>query len=72
MTALPIGRDTLMPSFERPRSKYPRSCGLEVRRWLVGEHHRGLLHERPRDGHPLLLSAAQLVWPMIAFVGEAD
>lgn len=35
--------------------------GVERTRRLVGENHVGLIHQRPRHGHTLLLATAQLV-----------
>jgi hypothetical protein len=34
---------------------------IKASRWLVHDNHRWLVDERHRDGHPLLLSAAELM-----------
>src|SRR5262249_47677329 len=45
---------------------------VEIGRGLVGEHELGLFHQRPSDGYPLLLAAAQLVGAVLALIDQAD
>jgi hypothetical protein len=44
---------------------------IEARRGLVGDHERGPLDQRPRDGHPLALAAGQRVGPVLRMLGQA-
>jgi len=45
--------------------------GIERRGRLVEQHDLRLHRQRPGDGHPLLLTARQLVWPGVALVEYA-
>jgi hypothetical protein len=44
---------------------------VEIARGLVGEHDGGIVHQRARDGHALLLSARQLARMVVFALGEA-
>jgi hypothetical protein len=47
------------------QSENPLRCpAVEGARRFVGENQRRVVDERPGDGHPLLLSARELVRPM--------
>ena len=46
--------------------------GVQVAGRLVGEHHGGLGHQRPRNRHALLLAAGQLGRPVRQAVAEVD
>ena len=46
--------------------------GVEGRGRLVEEHERGIVHERPADGHPLALAARELAGQVVAPVGQAQ
>ena len=39
--------------------------GIQVARGLVGEDDGGVVDQRPRDSHPLLLTAGKLVWTAV-------
>ena len=45
---------------------------VEGRHRLVGEHQLGLLHQRPGDGHALLLAAGERVGAALVASFEAD
>src|ERR1700730_17054419 len=40
-------------------------AAVEISRWLVGQHHLGIIHQSARDGDALLLSAGELTRMMI-------
>ena len=44
--------------------------GIKVSGGLVGEHHRGRVHQSPTDGHPLLLTAGELVRQVVLPAGK--
>ena len=46
--------------------------GVEVAGRLVGQDDGGIGHQRPRDGHPLPLSARELVRPVLHAVRQPD
>src|SRR5690606_17709397 len=48
-----------------------RGGRVEARYGLVGEHHRRLLGQRPRDAHALLLAAGERVGPHERLLGDA-
>jgi len=46
--------------------------GVDARHRLVGQDHRRLLEQRPRDGHALLLAARERVYPATGETVEAN
>src|SRR2546422_6284211 len=60
-------RSTLFPYTTLFRS---RRALVQVAGGLVGEEHGGLVHERARDGHALLLAARQLAGVGLRLRGE--
>ena len=57
-----------------PEEVHDRLAGVrvEIARRLVGEDDRWAVDERPRDGHPLLLSARQFRRPVLEAVPKPD
>ena len=52
-TGLPLDSANLLPGLQA-------QPGVQVGQGLIQQQHRGHLHQRPGDGHPLLLTAGHL------------
>ena len=46
--------------------------GIQVAGGLVGQQNRRMVHNRPRDGHALLLAAGESVGLMVQAVCDAE
>src|SRR4029453_13811639 len=50
----------------------PSRRAVEITGGVVGQHDRGVVGERPRDGHPLLLAAGELRRIVMSSIGQSD
>src|SRR5258708_1281968 len=62
----------LAPEFFEQVDDFVAGVLIEVAGGLVGQEHRGLLHQGPGDGNPLLLPAGHLAGKMPGPVSESD
>jgi hypothetical protein len=60
----------LMVELLEEAHNFDRSTSVQIPRWLIGEQQGRIIHQRPRDGDALLLSARQLIWVMVLARGE--
>jgi hypothetical protein len=49
----------------KQREDFDARFGVQVASWFIGQKYRRLIHERPRYGDALPLTAGQLVWLMV-------
>ena len=49
-----------------------RGDGIERGHRFIGQQNRRVLHERPGDGHALLLTAGECIRTLISTIGQAD